>query len=365
MKPSFTHVLVDTESPKDPHCKTAGDLTGNGMPDLLVASASDGGVWWYEAPDWKKHKIGDGSFTTDMSAGDVDGDGHLDVVVPGRGHEHAPLYWFRNPLGEGRSPAEPWTRFEIGRPKGHHDVVLADLNGDGRLEVITRGQSSFRDKSGDEITIYHRRDDGGWDSAIIHCPHGEGITAADISGSGLPDLVINGRWYENPGDILNGQWQEHVYSEAYTHPDTKVAVGDIKGDGRPNIVLVPSELAEQVYRISWFEPGDDIRAAWSEHVVDEGVECVLHGLALADMDGGGDLDIVTAMMHQGQPPQEVRIYHNLGGGKGWDKQVVSTGGSHNIEVLDINGDGKPDIYGCNWNTKAPNAAAVEYWLNDG
>jgi hypothetical protein len=33
-------------------------------------------------------------------------------------------------------------------------------------------------------------------------------------------------------------------------------------------------------------------------------------------------------------------------------------------VADIAGDGRLGIYGCNWNSNAPNRAAVEYWRNE-
>lgn len=360
----FTHIVVDPDAPKDPHCKAVGDVNGDGHLDLLVASAGGGGMFWYEAPNWTKHCIDDGSFTTNMAVGDIDGDGFLDVVVPAGGGLHSPLYWYRNPMGSGRPPTQQWKKHVIGTPKGHHDVLLADLDGDGRPEVVTRGQSSFSEKSGDEIAVYRRQADGAWAMRRIACPHGEGIAAADLRGAGRQDLIVNGRWYENPGDILRQEWPKHVFTTRYTHPDIKVAAGDIDGDGRPEIVMVPSELAKQVYRISWFKAGADPAEEWTEHVVADGVECVLHSLDLADMDGGGNLDIVTAMMHQGQPPPEVCIYHNRGQGQAWDKQVVATTGSHNLVVADVDGDGMPDIYGCNWNSNAPNRAAVEYWRND-
>ncbi len=361
---SFTHIVVDPDAPKDPHCKAVGDINRDGRLDLLVASAAEGGVFWYEAPRWTKHGIDEGSFTTSMAVGDIEGDGFPDVVVPANGGAYSPLYWYRNPLSRGKPATGPWERIVIGAPKGRHDVVLADLDGDGRLEVIIRGQSTFSEKVGDEIALYRRGADGNWASRTIACPHGEGLAATDLNGNGRPDLVVNGRWYENPGNILRGRWQEHVFSRSYTHGDVKVAVGDINGDGRPEIVLAPSERAGQTYRISWFEAPADPASEWAEHVVADNVECVLHSLALADMDGGGDLDIITAMMHQGRAPQEVRIYHNCGKGKGWDKQVVATGGSHNIVVADIEGDGRLGIYGCNWNSNAPNRAVVEYWRND-
>jgi hypothetical protein len=80
---------------------------------------------------------------------------------------------------------------------------------------------------------------------VVACPHGEGIQVADLTGSGQPDIVIGGRWYENPGDALEGQWQEHVYTDRWTHPDAKVDLADIDGNGRLDIVLTPAELAGQ------------------------------------------------------------------------------------------------------------------------
>ncbi|MDP6041807.1 MAG: hypothetical protein QGG64_24885, partial [Candidatus Latescibacteria bacterium] len=62
----FKHIIVDPNNPRDPHCKAAGDIDGDGNPDVLSASAKDEGLFWYRYPDWTKHKIADGSFTTDM-----------------------------------------------------------------------------------------------------------------------------------------------------------------------------------------------------------------------------------------------------------------------------------------------------------
>jgi hypothetical protein len=78
---SFRHVLIDKDNPANPHCKAAGDLDGDGYPDLLAASASGGGLYWYRYPGWTKHKIADGSFTTDMAVADIDGDGEPDIIA--------------------------------------------------------------------------------------------------------------------------------------------------------------------------------------------------------------------------------------------------------------------------------------------
>ncbi len=361
---AFEHIVVDRDNPADPHCKGAGDIDGNGLPDLLAASASGGGLYWYRYPDWTKFKIADGSFTTDMAVADIDGDGSLDVVIPNdRG-----LICFRNPRGVGGDPsAGPWPEVNIS-PDGArmHDVEAIDLNGNGRLDVVTRHQSGFGKQMGNAIHIWVQDTPISWAHRTFACPHGEGLAVADLTGNGRPDVMIGGRWYENPGDVLHGTWIEHFYvpadrfDQGWTKGDVTVQAGDLNGNGRIDIVLSP---AEGHGRLSWFEaPEDPTSGCWPEHVLDPHLDHA-HGLGLADMNGSGCLDIVVAKMHQASEPQEVCIYINQGKARSWSKQTVATHGSHNIVLVDIGQNGRMDILGANWNNRSPTQGAIEVWIN--
>lgn len=361
---TFRHVVVDTDNPPDPHCKAAGDLDGDGYPDLLAASASGGGLYWYRYPDWTKFEIAEGSYTTDMAVADLDGNGHLDVVIP----SDDGLIWFHNPAGRGRDPTRPWPATNIS-PVGArmHDVEVADLNGDGRLDIATRHQSGFGKMLGNQIHLWVQETEG-WQHRAIGCPHGEGLCLADVTGDGRPDIVIGGRWYQNPGDVLGGEWREHLYIEAarfeqgWTRGDVAVQAGDLTADGRLEIVLSPAEGSG---RLSWFEvAGQPASATWIEHVIDPGLDHA-HGLGLGDMDGDGTLDIVVAKMHQASAPQAVTVYLNQGAGEWWNRQVVATTGSHNIVLVDVGANGRTDIYGANWNNRSSTNGAIELWLNEG
>jgi hypothetical protein len=362
----FRHVIVDADNPPDPHCKAAGDIDGDGFPDLLAASSAGGGLFWYRYPEWTKHRIAPGSFTTDMAVADLDGNGCLGVVIP----SDEGLMWYRNPRAAGRDPsAGDWESVNIA-PEGAamHDVEVADLNGDGRLDVVTRRQSGFGRKLGNQIHLWVQDAERRWSHRTFACPHGEGLKVADLDGDGRLDVVIGGRWYRNPGDPLSGEWAESLYVPAarfersWTNGDVCVEVGDIDADGRPEIVLSPSEGSGL---LAWYAaPADPRQGEWAEHVIDPACEFA-HGLAIGDVDGDQAPDIAVARMHQAAPPQEVCVYYNRQGGRSWDKQVLATSGSHNIVLVDLGADGRLDLFGANWNNRAAAGAAIELWRNEG
>jgi hypothetical protein len=178
---------------------------------------------------------------------------------------------------------------------------------------------------------------------------------------GDADIVIGQYWLENPSDILKGEWVRREYGPKWRHANVFVAVGDLNGDGRPDIALSPSEREGGKYRISWFEsPVDPRRDEWIEHVVEEPVESVHHFIGIGDFNRDGQNDIATARMQQGKHP-EIAVYLNNDHGRRWSKQVVSPTSSHSMRIVDADGDGRPDLYGADWNQ----STTIELWKNVG
>lgn len=342
----FEHHVIDPAGPIDVWLKAVGDLNGDGKFDLVAGGRTGGGLVWYENPDWNKHAIAEGKFGTDGEVADMDGDGDFDVVALQQ--DPAAVIWFENP---------DWRPHVVGHER-LHDIEVADFDGDGDLDLIGRNQGAFSAK-GDLLHFYRQESGGKWSHGTRKIPDGEGLRLADLDGDGDADAVLEGRWYENTGDPLSQPWAPHRYAADWDYPFTFVAAGDINADGRLDIALSPSERAGGAYRISWFEaPSDPKSGPWREHTVDSPVETVHHFVGIGDFNADGLGDIAAAEMHQGEDPDEVKIYLNPGPEGSWRKVVIAATASHSMRIADIDGDGDLDLYGANWRGRR-----VEWWEN--
>lgn len=329
---SFEPRIIDGHGPLDIWLKAVGDLNGDRRPDLIAGGHGSGGLVWYENPSWKRHAIAaEGAFGTDGEVADMDGDGDPDVAAI----ESRRIVWYENPRWEPHVIAE-------GRL---HDIEVADFDGDGRVDVAARNQGSFG-QHGDTLFFFRQGGPDKWTARTVAIPDGEGLLAADIDGDKDLDIVIERYWLENPGST--GEWKRHEYAPKWDYHFVFVAVGDLNGDGRPDIVLAPAERAGSQYRIAWFAaPHDPKSGAWTEQVVAESAEAVIHFAGAADFDSDGRVDLVTAAMQQGKKP-DIAVYRNEGAGARWTRHVVAPTSSHSMRIVDIDGDGRLDLYGANW-----------------
>lgn len=319
---AWNHVVIDASMAGDD--KALADIDGDGYVDIVVGGkrSENEPLTWYRYPNWQKYVIAlpSDEFTTEMDVGDMDGDGDMDLVVCD-GNTGVNCRYYRNP----RPASSPmvganWQTVTIGAGGGWvHDLRVGDHNKDGRLDVITSTGLFTQTSSG---------------SFVKTTPAGS--VFGDVDNDGDLDIVAAGAWYENPG------WTEHT-APGGTGDDQKIRIVDLNNDGRSDIVLNSGDGTDD---LAWYSSTNPKAGNWIKHLI-KADRVGGHTLAIGDVDGDGDFDILSAEMFD-----EVAVYFNSGGGA-FAEEIVSHDGAHNGVLGDVDNDGDLDILGCDYTGNPP------------
>ncbi len=345
----FRHHFIDRDLPGTGWGQTAlVDLDGDGDLDFITGRRS-GDLFWFEfrgAGDWKRRHLGqDSPSDVGGAALDVDRDGKPDFVAGGA--------WYRH------GPDEPWTRRVFDAElRAVHDLVTADLDGDGRADVIT-----MSDKNNLRWYSIPADPTGPWTRHDIGPGVHAGAWPADLDGDGDLDVVRSNAWFEN-ADGKGLKWAERA-NIPFGNPNkpfpfaTRARSWDLDGDRDLDLVMTTNEIKNP--KIAWIENADGKGGAWTLHELkpgDAAVRGAYHSLALADFDGDGDPDVFTCEMEgiAGEKPPRWFVWENRGGGRFEERVVLDANlGGHEAVVGDVDGDGDLDACAKLWSPRKDNA----------
>ncbi|WP_426059536.1 T9SS type A sorting domain-containing protein [Hymenobacter sp. B1770] len=272
-----------------------------------------------------------------LALGDLNGDGLLDIVAGDNANQHLTSVL----LGQPGGLFGPVTAYPSAA--GSFDLALRDVNGDGRLDLITGGNGPI------SVGVQLGQASGFGSMSTYQTGGGiiQKIALGDLNGDGLPDIVL-ANLGTNHVDVLMGQAGGFApvirYSTGVESSPFAVALGDLNGDGRLDIVTGNTKSA--TIGVLLGQPGGGFAPVVTYPAFRSRVNTstlYLMGVALADVDGDGRLDVVTS---SDDAPTGPTLGVLLGKPNGLAPiSYFPTAGlsAHGLAVGDVNGDSWPDI----------------------
>ena len=346
------------------------DLDHDG--DLDLASGCGGAaafeimVWENDgtpfAGEWTSNGVGGAADVLALAVGDLDHDGQPDLVS---GDSGAVIYAWQN---DGTPFTGLWTSQMVGNTTDPtYALALGDLDNDGYLDLVSgdaRNQVNVWENDGTPFS-------GTWTANLVGSSKDtvNALALADLDGDGALDIVSDVEYpsatdygvavWQNDGTPFSGLWTWSVIGDSKDAVNA-LAVGDLDNDGRVDVAS-GSGSGEDYEVIAWYSPASPFVDPWTQEDVGASADDV-NGVALADLDHDGDLDIASASGNG--EDFELIVWENthtpepLGA---WTEvtQPAPTYDALSVSVADLDHDGKLDI------AAGTDGKGVYVWRGDG
>lgn len=382
-----------------PNSLAIADVNGDGKPDIIVANwcinnivpcpGSSIGVMLGNGDGTFRAAVAYGSgglYADFVAVADLNTDGKLDILVGncgnaltnhcvGSGGNAGVLF------GNGDGTFQPVVSLTLGGGGyGAIAVAIEDMNHDGKLDLIVGGDCSTGGCGG----VLLGNGNGTFQPEIPFSTGGLiafGMAVGDVNGDGKPDVVMGHQCTDNTcttstvGVLLgngDGTFQPSVvYNSGGIYPDW-VAIADINGDSKPDLVVANSSTSTTINQgdIGILMGNGD--GTFQPVVAYSASEFGAASLGISDVDGDGKPDVVVVNCSATSGNCNGgggNVGVLLGNGDGTVQPVVTfpPGGNtpFGVAVADLNGDTKSDVVvaNCNSNVCGNAAGAVAVLLN--
>ena len=322
----------------------AADFTGDGKVDVI--SSSGGKTRLFVAPDWKQHIIGDDKDHAFIHGEtfDVDGDGDADFI--GARYQPGLIVWFEQPKN---ATAGPWkARIAEDEIIGIHGVLKADVNGDGKLDLLANSgqpKGKFPNSAAWLEVPKNPHNAKRWIRHIFAKEDAPGLShylgAGDLNGDGRLDITLAakggaadksgmGEWFAwwEAGKDPNKPFTKHLLPGKHSGA-TNIMPADVNGDGKLDIIATRGHGVGLI----WYE-----NPKWAIHEINNDLQSP-HCLQIGDIDNDGDLDAATCAYLS----RKAAWFENDGQGKFTTHIIGADQAAYDIRLVDMDNDNDLDV----------------------
>jgi uncharacterized protein (TIGR03437 family) len=276
----------------NPASVAVGDFNGDGKPDIVTANHGDNsltvllgdGAGGFAAAAGSPFTVGTAPIS--VAVGDFNGDGNADLVAANNGSNNMTALLGNGSSGFAVAPGSP---FAVSASP--QSVAVGDVNGDGRQDIVVASfGSSF-------ITTFLGNGLGGFTAspsgALVAGPFPQAVVVADFNGDGKLDVATansgNNTVSVFLGNGLGGYTQVGGSPFAVGSSPQSIATGDLNGDGKPDIVT--ANVTGNTITVL-LGTGSGVFTLASGSPFNAGA--VAFSVAVSDVNGDGRGDVVTA-----------------------------------------------------------------------
>jgi len=374
---------VTFATPPVPYAVTTADINGDGKPDLITANyniTAEGAAVLLNTTATNAaipSFAGWQAFATQQNpvfatTADINADGKPDVVVANSTGGVVSVLLNTTATGAGNPSLAGQQFYSVG-PSGQenpYSVATADINGDSKPDMITADLNAGTMAVLINTTAALAATSTFASSVAFLTGTGttttkpRSVAAADINGDNKPDVIVANR-DENTFSVFLNTTTVGAATPTFAAQQifatgirpVNVAVADVNGDGKPDLVIANSTDNTISVRLNTTSPGAAAATFSAQQIFGTGAFPIV--IATDDVDGDGKPDLIVANLNGSSVSVLINTTSQGASIPSFAaQQTFSVDAVISVTTADINGDGKPDLIVAN-----PSGSTASVLLN--